>query len=102
MGFEPLGIRNAFWRKVDGYYCGGDESYFTARDLARFGKLYLDNGMVEGKPLLDSACVRMSFTNYTDHSKEFRRLDCYDEVGYGLSWWIFKRETGRKHLRSKR
>lgn len=30
----PLGIQCGFWRKVDGYYAGGDETYFTARNLA--------------------------------------------------------------------
>ena len=46
--FEPLGIHNAFWRKVDGYYCGGDQTYFTPRDLAKFGNLYLRKGKING------------------------------------------------------
>ena len=87
---EPLGIRNGFWRKVDGYYCGGDESYYTARDLARFGKLYLDQGNINGKQLLDSSWIQKTFANYTVSSNDFRSLEAYSEVGYGLSWWIFK------------
>jgi CubicO group peptidase (beta-lactamase class C family) len=93
--FAPLGIQNAFWRKHGGYYCGGDESYFTARDLARFGKLYLDKGNVDGKQLVDSAWIEKSFTSYTDASKEFRSLKAYDEVGYGLCWWLFKIKDGK-------
>lgn len=87
---QPLGIKNAFWRKVDGYYVGGDESYYTARDLARFGELFLNKGKVDGKQLLDSAWVNKTFMNYTDASKEFRSLDSYEEVGYGFCWWILK------------
>ncbi|SFG45355.1 serine hydrolase domain-containing protein [Pontibacter chinhatensis] len=87
--FKPLGIQCGFWRKVDGYYAGGDETYFTARDLARFGELYLNKGKVNGKQLLDSAWVEKSFTNYTRQSNAFRTLDCYQEVGYGFSWWLF-------------
>jgi CubicO group peptidase (beta-lactamase class C family) len=87
--FKPLGIQCGFWRKVDGYYAGGDESYFTARDLGRFGELYLNKGNVNGKQLLDTTWVEKSFTNYTSQSSAFRTLDCYEEVGYGFSWWLF-------------
>ncbi|MFA1773173.1 serine hydrolase domain-containing protein [Rufibacter glacialis] len=86
--FKPLGIQCGFWRKVDGYYAGGDETYFTARDLARFGELYLNKGKVNGAQLLDSSWVEKSFTNYTRASNAFRTLDCYQEVGYGYSWWL--------------
>jgi CubicO group peptidase (beta-lactamase class C family) len=87
---QPLGIKNAFWRKVDGYYVGGDESYYTARDLARFGELFLNKGHIDGKQLIDSAWINQTFTNYTHSSKAFRSLDSYDEVGYGFCWWILK------------
>ena len=66
------------------YYLGGDESYYTARDLARLGELFLNKGKVDGIQLLDSTWVNKTFTNYTDASNEFRSLDSYDEVGYGL------------------
>ncbi|HYF69498.1 MAG TPA: serine hydrolase domain-containing protein [Ohtaekwangia sp.] len=92
--FKPLGIQNGFWRKVGGYYCGGDESYYTARDLARIGSMYLNKGNVDGVHLLDSIWVRKSFVNYTTASNEFRSLDAYDEVGYGFCWWIFKTKAG--------
>jgi CubicO group peptidase (beta-lactamase class C family) len=86
--FKPLGIQCGFWRKVDGYYAGGDETYFTARDLARFGELYLNQGKINGVQLLDSSWVEKSFTNYTSESNAFRTLDCYQEMGYGYSWWL--------------
>ena len=92
---QPLGIKNAFWREVDGYYVGGDESYYTARDLARFGELFINKGMVDGKQLLDSAWIDKTFTNYTDSSKEFRSLESYDEVGYGFCWWILKTKDNK-------
>ena len=93
---QPLGIKNAFWREVDGYYVGGDESYYTARDLARFGELFINKGNVDGKQLLDSAWIDKTFANYTDSSKAFRSLDSYDEVGYGFCWWILETKDNRK------
>jgi len=93
--FAPLGISNGFWREVDGYYLGGDESYFTVRDLARFGELFLNKGNIDGKQVLDSAWIDKTFANYTNTSKEFRSLESYDEVGYGLCWWILKTKDNR-------
>lgn len=88
--FQPLQMNCAFWRNVDGYYCGGDETYYTARDLARYGTLYLNRGQVSGKQLVDSSWIKKTLTNYATQSKSFRILDCYEETGYGFSWWVLK------------
>lgn len=88
--FKPLQMNCGFWRNVDGYYSGGDETYYTARDLARFGSLYLNKGKVNGKQLVDSSWIEKSLTNYVLKSSSFRTLDCYEEIGYGFSWWILK------------
>lgn len=86
--FEPIGIKNGFWRLQDGYHCGGGESYYTARDLARIGQVYLNKGKVGSKQIVSEDWIKKSFTNYTDSSNDFRVLHDYTEVGYGYSWWI--------------
>ncbi len=86
--FEPIGIENSFWRLQDGYYCGGGESYYTARDLARIGQVYLNKGKVGSQQVISEDWIEKSFANYTDSSTEFRILDDYTEVGYGYSWWL--------------
>lgn len=86
--FEPLGIQPAFWRNQAGYYCGGGESYYTPRDLARIGQLYLHQGKLGKRQIISAEWVKRSFTNYTDSSKFFRKLGDYTEVGYGYNWWI--------------
>ena len=91
--FQPLGIMCGFWRKVDGYYAGGDESYFTARDLARIGQLYLNKGNVNSQQLIDSSWVEKSFIHHTTKSQAFRELGCYKESGYGFCWWLLNYEN---------
>ncbi|OJJ17735.1 hypothetical protein BKI52_28135 [marine bacterium AO1-C] len=86
--FEPLGIQNAFWRNQAGYYCGGGESYYTPRDLARIGQLYLHGGKLDNRQIVSADWVKKSLTNYTDSSKFFRKLGDYTEIGYGYNWWI--------------
>lgn len=86
--FEPLGIKNGFWRLQGGYYCGGGESYYTARDLAKIGQTYLNKGKVGSKQIISKTWIKKSLTNYTDSSKSFKTLDDYTEVGYGYCWWL--------------
>ncbi|PHN02534.1 serine hydrolase domain-containing protein [Flavilitoribacter nigricans] len=93
--FNPLGMQVGFWKAIDGYYLGGDESYYTARDLARFGALFLHRGHLDGQQILDSTWVSKTFTNYTSTSDAFRSLDSYDEVGYGLCWWLLRTKDKR-------
>ncbi|MEB8346777.1 serine hydrolase [Flavobacteriaceae bacterium KMM 6898] len=85
---EPIGVKNGFWRLQDGYYCGGGESYYTARDLARIGQVYLNKGKVNSKQIVSEEWIEKSFTNYTESSNDFRTLDDYIEVGYGYCWWL--------------
>lgn len=86
--FELIGINNGFWRFQKGYYCGGGESYYTTRDLARIGQLYLDKGKINSKEVISEAWIEKSFTNYSKSSNEFRTLDDYKEEGYGYCWWL--------------
>ena len=85
---EPIGIKNSFWRLQDGYYCGGGESYYTARDLARIGQVYLNKGRINDEQVISEAWIQKSFTNYADSSKSFRTLNDYTEIGYGYCWWL--------------
>ena len=82
--WKPMGMRKYAWWNLD--RPGGMEKAFcclnsTARDFARFGKLYMDNGKWNGEVLIDSQYVRQALTPYFD-----------DMPRYGLQWWIL--DTG--------
>lgn len=55
----------------------------TARDLARFGQLYLNGGEWEGKQILSSQWIDRSM-NGIPTEYESRRFD----TSYGYLWWI--------------
>lgn len=57
----------------------------NARDFARFGKLYKDQGNWNGKQLLDSAFVAKSITPRFKESPQ-----------YGYGWWL--KDIGNKHF----
>ncbi|WP_372935427.1 serine hydrolase domain-containing protein [Seonamhaeicola sp.] len=87
--WKPMGAANdAFWQVDDkdnrlakAFCCISS----SARDFARFGKLYKDNGKWNGKQLLDSTFVKKSITPRFKESPE-----------YGYGWWL--KDIGNKHF----
>jgi CubicO group peptidase (beta-lactamase class C family) len=80
--FEPLGIRSAK-PKFDaaGVFIGSSYCFMTARDFARFGLLYLRDGVWEGPRLLPEGWV------------DYARTPTFQQAGveanrYGAHWWL--------------
>lgn len=86
--FNPLGIQSALWRHQDpkGYHIGGFGLNFTARDLARFGFLYLNNGYWDGKSIVPEKWVQQS----TKQQIQAVSHPLYGAFGYGYQWWVKK------------
>ncbi len=91
--FGPLGIRGAILElDSTGTPIAGAFLFMTPRDWARFGLLFLEDGVVGGTRILPEGWVRYS-TSPTPNAF----------VGYGAGWWInqgdnqgarFRREHG--------
>jgi len=67
------------------YVTGPDSVYpaypfrMTARDMARFGLLYLRDGVWKGRRILPEGWVKESVTPYSDAG---------ESGGYGYLWWV--------------
>jgi len=86
--FAPLGISVASWgRDADGYYAGSGGAMFTARDMARFGQLYLDGGTYGGMQLVPAEWVRDSFESWSATTYSTDILDAIKQLEYGYLWW---------------
>ena len=79
--WQPMGAENEALWQLDEAPDGIEKAYCciasNARDFARFGKLYLNNGNWNGQQLLDSTFVKKCITprfNETPH--------------YGYGWWM--------------
>jgi CubicO group peptidase (beta-lactamase class C family) len=84
--FKPLQISCWYWHKdPHGYYCGGWEMYFSPRDMARFGLLYLNKGFVDGKQIVPAEWVEESIKT---HTKLNIKLGVSKKSGYGYLWWL--------------
>ncbi len=86
--FSPLGMRTAS-PKFDtvGTFVGSSYVYATARDFAKFGYLFLRDGIWEGKRLLP--------VGWVDYTREVVAVDENPpHFGYGAHWWIWRDEPG--------
>ncbi len=79
--FQPLGIEAEFWG-VDpqGYFTGGHSVSMTAREIARFGQLFLDEGRWQGAPIVPGWWVAASTAPQIDIGNNY--------AGYGYYWWL--------------
>ena len=78
---QPLGITVPPWpRDPQGTYFGGNDMLLSPRALFRFGELYRNDGMVNGRRLLPTGWVRQSWTP--------RGTSPWTGAGYGYGWWI--------------
>jgi CubicO group peptidase (beta-lactamase class C family) len=78
---HPIGMRTADPHVDDaGTFVGSSYVYATAQDWARFGTLYLRDGVWDGERILPDGWV--------DHGRRFRSVDETSGRLYGAHWWI--------------
>ncbi|WP_331575394.1 serine hydrolase [Puia sp.] len=79
--FEPIGMYSAVM-ELDGAgtFVGSSYCYATARDWARFGLLYLNDGMWDGQRVLPAGWVRWTMTG----------------ASYGALWWLNHGPAGKR------
>jgi CubicO group peptidase (beta-lactamase class C family) len=94
--WKPLGMEsNAAWLK-DG---SGMETAFggfnaTARDLARFGRLYLNEGNWDGEQIINKDWIIASKTPDAPHLQPGPNPASNYDLGYGYQWWIPENSDG--------
>ncbi len=83
--FEPLGIEGATWRTNDeGVNVGGWGLKIRTEDIARFGQLYLQKGMWNGRRLLSEDWVEAATARQTSNGSN---PDSDWDQGYGYQFW---------------
>ncbi|MEQ3661211.1 MAG: serine hydrolase [Flavobacterium sp.] len=79
--WQPMGAENEALWQLDHNDDGIEKAYCciasNARDFARFGKLYLNNGNWRGNQILDSAFIKKCITPRFSESPQ-----------YGYGWWL--------------
>ena len=79
--FNELGIQNYYWKHTPkGLTDAEGGLYLTPRDLAKFGYLYLNNGVWNGKPVLPDNWVENNLSKPLD--------TIWPSFKYGHQWWL--------------
>ncbi len=94
--FSSLKVKLGDWPKdLDGYNIGSGDIQFTARDMAKFGLLYLNDGYANGVQIVPANWVKESLQNYAEdinsvgvRSGNLGRY--FHDIGYGYQWWYGK------------
>lgn len=82
---EPMGITVKNWaRDPQGFYFGGNDMYFTLRDIALLGVLYLNNGRLGGEQIVPADWVNSSIVYNNPNSSYWGSIS---SIGYGYLWW---------------
>ncbi len=91
--FAPMNAELGQWsRDAEGYCMGWGEIYLTARDMAKFGSMYLNDGEYEGTRVLPADWVEASLRRYSERINisgwwfESKYGD-FGDIGYGYQWW---------------
>ena len=71
-----------------GNFIGSSQVYTTARDLARFGMLYLSNGQWQGEQILPASWVEYVATSTNTLPREAGKR------GYGAQFWLLDTMEG--------
>jgi CubicO group peptidase (beta-lactamase class C family) len=97
--FAPLGIELGGWTQDrDGYYMGHGELQITARDMAKFGLLYLNEGEYEGSEIISPDWVHDSLQTYSEDAWDYRVGGNFKDIGYGYQWWSIRAGDHRYNL----
>jgi CubicO group peptidase (beta-lactamase class C family) len=84
---DPLGIVGATWEADPrGISLGGTGLHATTEDIARFGQLYLQIGVGEGKRIISQEWIAEATTAHSDNSNT--QTNPGWTVGHGHQFWL--------------
>ena len=85
--FDAIGMSSATAQfDAAGTFVGSSYVYATARDFAKFGELYLRDGMC--------GTARILPVGWVDHARDQTVIDAETGQGYGAHWWTQPGEPG--------
>lgn len=83
--YQPLGIVNTTWStNPEGINFGASHLRLTTEDMAKFGQFYLQNGMWNGKQILNPDYIRAATSKQISNGNN----DSSWAYGYGYQFWL--------------
>jgi CubicO group peptidase (beta-lactamase class C family) len=93
--FLPMGVEAGEWgTDWGGHNNGCGDLHLTARDMAKFGLLYLNDGEYEGNQIIPADWVHDSLQIYSEDAWD--NIGHFRDIGYGYQWWSAR--AGDQHV----
>lgn len=87
--WSRIGVENeAYWTLSDNKELANGGLHISLRDYARFGLLYMNNGIFDGRQIIPQSWIKASVETNAPHLRASYDGKAYDELGYGYQWWI--------------
>ena len=95
--FSHLDVKAGEWgQDAEGHNNGCGDLHLTARDTAKFGLLYLNDGVYDGNQIVPADWVHHSLQTYSVNEAFVKRVGDFSDIGYGYHWW--SANVGRHHV----
>jgi len=100
--FLLIGVEVGEWgTDAEGHNNGCGDLHLTARDAAKFGLLYLNDGVYEGNQVVPADWVHDSLQRYSEDINATGGFPAnwglsISEIGYGYQWWSAR--AGEHHF----
>jgi CubicO group peptidase (beta-lactamase class C family) len=95
--FSPLDVQAGEWgQDAEGHNNGCGDLHLTARDAAKFGLLYLNDGAYKGNQIVPADWVHDSLQTYSVNEAFVKRVGDFRDIGYGYHWW--SADAGEHHV----
>jgi CubicO group peptidase (beta-lactamase class C family) len=94
--FSAIDVEPGEWgQDAEGHNNGCGDLHFSARDAAKFGLVYLNNGVCEGKQVIPTEWVHDSLQRYSENINATGGFPAnwglsISDIGYGYQWWSAK------------
>ncbi len=86
--FDPLGIDPPVWdTSPQGISIGGYGLYLRTEDIAKFGQLYLQQGLWNGKQLVPADWIAQATSKQVENDKAPSGRNPDWREGYGFQFW---------------
>ena len=86
--FLPLEVEAGEWgQDAEGHNNGCGDLHLTARDAAKFGLLYLNDGVYKGNQVIPADWVQDSLQTYSVNEAFVKKVGQFRDIGYGYQWW---------------
>ncbi|WP_053984128.1 serine hydrolase domain-containing protein [Niameybacter massiliensis] len=87
--WSQIGVENdAYWTLSNNKELANGGLHISLRDYARFGRLYMNDGVFEGKQIIPKNWIKDSVETNAPQLKAPKDGKPYSELGYGYQWWI--------------